>query len=151
MTTDTKTRVLDLLSAAARFFLAIMWIFAGWIKIDAHMEMTQNIMAYQIFTPDWSDYLARLIGPLELAGGLFLLLGIKLRASGWVSIVVLVLFIIGMLSAWSRGLVIDCGCFSPQPSDEGTNLIATVLRDVVYIAITLFMIYRPYKKFAIYP
>ena len=115
------------------------------------MEVTQNIIAYEIFTHEWSNILAQWIGPLELAGGLLLLAGIKLRESGWVSIVVLVLFIIGMYSAWSRGLVIDCGCFGSQPSDEGTNLIETILRDFVLIAVTLFMIYAPYKKFAIYP
>ena len=87
-----------------------------------------------------------------MAGGLLLLLGIKLRWSGKVSIIVLTLFIIGMLSAWQRGLVIDCGCFDPSAAGEGeTNLLVTVARDVAYIAITGFMMWRPFKKFAIYP
>ena len=64
----------------------------------------------------------------------------------------LTLFIIGMLSAWQRGLVIDCGCFDPSAAGEGeTNLLVTVARDVAYIAITGFMMWRPFKKFAIYP
>lgn len=147
----TREMVLDILSAAARFFMAYIWISAGWSKIGAHMDVTLTIQAYEIFTPAWSDLLARLIGPMELAGGLLLLLGIKLRPAGWVSIGVLVLFIIGLGSAWSRGLVIDCGCFNPDPTETGTNILATMGRDVFYIAITLFMIYRPFKKWAIYP
>ena len=78
-------------------------------------------------------------------------MGITLRPAGWVSIGVLILFIIGLGSAWSRGLVIDCGCFNPEPTETGTNILATMARDVFYIAITLFMIYRPFKKWAIYP
>ena len=58
---------------------------------------------------------------------------------------------IAACSAWSRGLVIDCGCFNPDPTETGTNILATMGRDVFYIAITLFMIYRPFKKWAIYP
>lgn len=151
-TRDTKSLVLDVLSALARFYMAYIWISAGWSKIGVHLDVTKAIEAYQIFTPDWSDLLAHIIGPLEIAGGLLLLLGIKLRWSGKVSIIVLSLFIIGMLSAWQRGLVIDCGCFDPSSAGEGeTNLLVTVARDVLYIAITAFMMWRPFKKFAIYP
>ena len=75
-----------------------------------------------------------------------------LRWSGKVSIIVLTLFIIGLLSAWQRGLVIDCGCFDPSQAGEGeSNLLVTVARDLGYIAITGFMMWRPFKKFAIYP
>lgn len=143
--------VLDVLSAVARFFMAYIWISAGMSKIGVHMDVTQTIMAYQIFTPEWSDMLATIIGPLEIAGGLLLALGIRLRAAGWVSIGVLTLFIIGLASAWSRGLVIDCGCFSPGEGEGGTSLVLTIARDVCYILVTLFMMYRPYKKFALYP
>ena len=131
--------------------MAFIWISAGTSKIGKHMDVTQTIQAYEIFTPAWSDLLARLIGPLEIAGGLLLLLGIKLRPAGWVSIGVLSLFIIGLGSAWSRGLIIDCGCFSPEATDTGTNILATMGRDAFYIAITLFMIYRPFRKWALYP
>lgn len=149
---DIKTLVLDVLSALARFYMAYVWISAGWSKIGVRLDTAKTIEAYEIFTPAWSDLLAQIIGPLELAGGLLLLLGINLRWSGKVSIYVLVLFIIGMLSAWQRGLVIDCGCFDPSAAGEGeTNLLSTVFRDVIYIAITGFMMWRPFKKFAIYP
>lgn len=149
--TSTSTRVLDVLSALARFGLAIMWMYAGYNKLGAHALTTQSIEAYDIFTPYWSQLLAGLIGPLEIAGGLILLLGIKLRPAGWVSIVVLLLFIIGLASAYSRGLQIDCGCFGPDPDSSATDLLWAIARDIGYVAVTLFMIYRPFKKFALYP
>lgn len=147
----TREVVLDVLSAAARFFMAYIWISAGISKIGVHMDVSRTIAAYEIFTPEWSDMLANIIGPLEIAGGLLLLLGIKLRPAGWVSIGVLALFIIGLTSAWARGLGIDCGCFNPGQETSATNLLRTIGRDVFYVAITLFMIYRPFKKFALYP
>ena len=145
------TRVLDVLSALARFGLAFMWIYAGATKIGDRVTVTRNIEAYEIFTAHWSGLLANLIGPLEIAGGLLLLLGIKLRPAGWVSVGVLLLFIIGLASAYSRGLQIDCGCFGPQPDSSGADLLWAIARDVALLATTLFMIYRPFKKLALYP
>lgn len=149
--TSTSGRVLDVFSALARFGLAAVWIFAGATKLGNHMTVTQSIEAYEIFTPHWSSLLANIIGPAELAGGLILLLGIKIRPAGWVSFGVLVLFIIGLSSAYSRGLQIDCGCFGPDPDSAGGDLLWAIARDVGLIAVTLFMIYRPFKKFALYP
>lgn len=149
--TSTSGRVLDVFSALARFGLAAVWIFAGATKLGNHMTVTQSIEAYEIFTPHWSSLLANIIGPAELAGGLILLLGIKIRPAGWVSFGVLVLFVIGLSSAYSRGLQIDCGCFGPDPDSAGGDLLWVIARDIGLIAVTLFMIYRPFKKFALYP
>lgn len=150
---STKELVLDVLAALARFGLAFMWIYSGWVKIaEPHINMAKTIEAYEIFTPYWSSVLANWIGPLELAGGLLLLLGIKIRWAGGVSIGVLVLFIIGLYSAHSRGLVIDCGCFDPAAADpQPGELLTAIRRDVFLIAATAYMMWRPYKKFAIYP
>lgn len=149
--TSSSERVLDVLSALARFGLAAMWIVSGSTKLGKHFAVTQSIEAYEIFTPYWSSLLANLIGPLELAGGLILLLGIKIRPAGWASFGVLVLFVIGLTSAYARGLQIDCGCFAPDPNSTGGDLLWAIARDIGLIAVTLFMIYRPFKKFALYP
>ena len=149
--TSTSERVLDVLSALARFGLAVMWIVRGTTKLGNHMTVARNIEAYDIFTPYWSSLLANIIGPLELAGGLILLLGIKIRPAGWVSFGVLLLFVIGLSSAYARGLQIDCGCFGPDPDNTGGDLLWAIIRDIGLIAVTLFMIYRPFKKFALYP
>lgn len=143
--------VLDALSALVRFGLAVMWIYSGSTKLGNHMTVTQSIEAYEIFTPYWSNLLANIIGPAEIAGGLILLLGIKIRPAGWVSFGVLVLFVIGLSSAYHRGLQIDCGCFGPNPDSSGGGLLWAIARDIGLIAATLFMIYRPFKKFALYP
>jgi uncharacterized membrane protein YphA (DoxX/SURF4 family) len=146
-------RVLDAVSFFARFFMAYTWIAAGAAKLDNHLNMTQAIMAYEIFTPQWSDLLARLIGPLEIAGGVLLLLGIFLRQASKVATVVLVMFIIGIAQAWVRGLGIDCGCFSIEPNMDkvAMDYFVTILRDIGYIALSVWTIYRPFKRFALHP
>lgn len=150
---DYRELGLDLLAALARFGLALMWIRAGFQKVaEPRINLAKTVEAYEVFTPYWSNLIAQVIGPLELAGGLILLLGIKIRWAGGVSLVVLVIFIMGLYSAHSRGLVIDCGCFNPAEADpqEG-ELVRAIWRDVFFIAVTAFMMWRPYTKFAIYP
>ena len=149
----TGQRILDAISAFARFYMAYVWISAGIPKLNDHMNMTQAIAAYEIFTPYWSDLLARLIGPLEIAGGVLLLLGIFLRQASKVATVVLVMFIIGIAQAWVRGLGIDCGCFSIEPNMDkvAMDYFVTILRDIGYIALSVWTIYRPFKRFALHP
>lgn len=148
----SKTLILDAISAFARFYMAYIWIKAGWVKINSHRDVTQAISAYKIFTQEWASYLAQLIGPLELAGGLLLLLGLFLRSSGKLSAIVLVLFMIGIGQAWARGLSIDCGCFKVEGinNDTQAHYLQTLLRDTGYVFLSLWIAYRPFKKFAIY-
>ncbi|KKO81060.1 DoxX family membrane protein [Corynebacterium minutissimum] len=154
----TKTKisaplVLDIISAFARFYMAYVWIKAGASKLTDQLAVSQSIKAYEIFTPEWSHYLSYLIGPLEICGGLLLLLGLFLRPSAWVGQIVLVLFMIGVAQAWARGLGIDCGCFSVSPDEDAQvmNYMMTLLRDVFYSVLMVWTIKRPFTKFALHP
>ena len=153
MTSAKSMSAADLMSALVRFGMAAVWIIAGIQKLDARMEMTQAIEAYGIFTPEWSGYLAYLICPLELMGGVLLLLGLFLKEASAVAAVVLVLFMVGISQAWARGLVIDCGCFGYDPADvsQGMNYALTLLRDATFLVLTLWTIWRPYRRYALHP
>ena len=94
--TVSKTQILDAISFISRFGLAAVWIVAGAGKVGKTMVETQTIMAYEIFTYEWSLFLGKIIGPMEVAGGLVLLLGIFLKPAGKLSAVVLVLFMVGI-------------------------------------------------------
>lgn len=148
-----KALIFDAISAFARFFLAFIWIKAGVAKINVHLSVFQSIKAYEIFTDEWANYLAYLIGPLEIAGGLLLLLGLFLRKSSVVSAIVLVLFMIGISQSWARGLQIDCGCFKVDAVSDPQvmNYVHTLLRDTVFLFLTGWLYFRPFRKFAIYP
>ena len=148
-----KAFILDCVSAFARFYMAYIWISAGISKLDQHATVAMTIRNYDIFTGEWSNFLAHLIGPLEIMGGVLLLLGLFLKKSNTVAIIVLTLFVIGISQAWIRGLEIDCGCFETDPNatDGPMNYLKTILRDVFYIALSAWTIFRPFKKFAIYP
>ena len=64
-----KKLILDVVSAFARFYMAYIWIKAGVAKLGEPLSVMQSIKAYEIFTLEWSGYLANIIGPLEIIGG----------------------------------------------------------------------------------
>nr|WP_275434284.1 MauE/DoxX family redox-associated membrane protein [Corynebacterium kefirresidentii] len=145
--------VLDVISFIARFGMAWVWIEAGVHKLGKTLDMTQAIKGYGIFTPEWAGYLATVIGPLEVIGGVLLLLGLFLRRSSIVATIVLLLFMVGIAQAWARGLDIDCGCFGydAQNPDRGMDYAKTLLRDAAYLFLTVWTIKRPFTKFALHP
>lgn len=147
-----KTTVLDVISFIARFYMAYIWIKAGVAKLGHNMDTAQSIKGYDIFTDAWANGLAPLVAPLEIAGGVLLLLGIFLRHSAIIGTIVLTLFIIGIAQAWSRGIVTDCGCLGAEGlSDEvGMNYSKTIARDVFYIVLMMWTYFRPFKKFSLY-
>ena len=112
----------------------------------------QSIKGYDIFSDAWANGLAHIIAPLEIAGGVLLLLGIFLRKSSVVGTIVLILFIVGISQAWSRGIVTDCGCFGNEgiSSEVGMNYAKTIARDCFYIFLMLWTYFRPFKRFALY-
>lgn len=149
---STKEKTLEVISAIARFWMGAMWIFAGATKLGNRVYMTQIIEAYEIFTIEWSGFLAVIIGPLEIAGGLFLILGLFLRQSAMVGTTVLVLFIIGIGQAWGRGLEISCGCFGEEVIENyPLEYATTIIRDIFYIFLHIWIFKRPFKRFALYP
>lgn len=145
--------MLDVISFIARFGMAWVWIEAGVHKLGKTLDMTQAIKGYGIFTPEWAGYLATVIGPLEVIGGVLLLLGLFLRRSSIVATIVLLLFMVGITQAWARGLDIDCGCFGydAQNPDRGMDYAKTLLRDAAYLFLTVWTIKRPFTKFALHP
>ena len=148
-----KTMVLDVISFFARFFMAYIWISAGLSKLGGISGVAQSIEAYGIFTQEWAGYLATIIGPLELVGGVLLLIGLGLKPASKLSIVVLTLFIIGIAQAWARGLQLDCGCFGQVDpatvSNFGLEYTKVIIRDLFFIALSLWTVFRPFTKWSL--
>jgi uncharacterized membrane protein YphA (DoxX/SURF4 family) len=89
---------------------------------------------------------------LEIALGLLLLAGLATRLVAGISAALLLVFIAGIISAWARGLQIDCGCFS-----SGGDLAAgkeaaywlDILRDVGFLALAGILLWKPRSRFSV--
>lgn len=146
-----SARSLDLVGLAARLVLGGVLIAAGLPKAMDLTGSVQNVLAYELF-----DYgTARLIGTvlpvLEIALGLLLVVGLLTRAAAAAGGLLMLVFIAGIVSAWSRGLAIDCGCFGTGgPVDpEETTYLVDILRDLVLLALAAWLVVRPRTPLAL--
>ena len=109
METQSETR--RWLSTIARLVLAGVWIAAGLSKITDLDASVRAVRAYRLLP----ELAAQLVGAgqpvIELLLGVLLLVGAGVRAGAVISAVLMLGFVIGISSAWARGLRIDCGCF----------------------------------------
>ena len=109
--------------------------------------------AYELFSRDVSDLIGTALPVVEIALGVMLLAGIFLRATAAVSGVIFAVFIAGIISAWARGLTIDCGCFGGGGYNANVTAwtyLSEILRDLVFAAGAVWVVKWPFKKWALY-
>ena len=130
-----------------RLVLAGIFIYAGYSKIflpivhprpsigAALMFFALQVDSYQLLPPWGVTFVARTLPFAEVALGLLLLIGWRLRI--WATIVTLVTlgFFAAVVRSYALGLQINCGCFAtPEPLT-----IKTVFRDGGLAALALLM------------
>jgi uncharacterized membrane protein YphA (DoxX/SURF4 family) len=128
------------LSTAARLFLAWVWFSAGWPKLMDSAGTVRSVRAFQILPEAVVPAYGYALPVVELALGVLLLLGLFTRAAAIATAAMMVMFIIGISSAWARGLAIECGCFGNAGSavaDPVPGYIRDLLRDVGYLLVAL--------------
>ena len=102
------------LSLLSRVVLGGVLIFAGIVKLPNIDTLIWEIEQYQILPNSLAVAYGYVLSPIEIALGVFLLLGIYLRISASISTLVVLSFTIAKISTLIRGLDIDiCPCFGP--------------------------------------
>lgn len=140
------------ISTAARLGLAAVWLVAGGLKVGDLAASGRAVNAYGIFPYE----VAKIIGAaqpfLEIALGLLLLAGLAVRLSAGLSAVLLVIFIAGIISAWARGLQIDCGCFSTGGelgAGQSPQYAWDIARDAGFLLLAGILLWRPRTRYSI--
>jgi uncharacterized membrane protein YphA (DoxX/SURF4 family) len=117
--------------------LAGIFICAGYNKIIDPVDFYKSIRMYHLLPDNPAWYLANYLPWLEIVGGIGLLwqrcrCPASLLVSG-----ALGLFIAAILSAWLRGLDIDCGCFGK--ADISSNYTWLITRDLLMLAAAIYL------------
>ncbi len=71
--------VLGILHWACRLFLAGIFIYAGYTKVENPLQFAAAVEAYQLLPPHLVIWVVRILPWLELILGIVLLLGIMIR------------------------------------------------------------------------
>lgn len=140
-----RERVLDGVGLLARLVLGGVLIAAGLPKLLDVTGSIQNVIAYELFSYEIARLIGTVLPVVEIALGGLLVVGVFTRASAALGGLLMVVFIAGIVSAWSRGLAIDCGCFGTGgPIDpEDTTYLLDIVRDLIFLALAAWLVVRP--------
>ena len=139
-------------STAARLILAGVLAVAGGLKVTQPVQAVMAVQAYEIFPPTLGQFLGYALPLFELALALLLLLGVATRMTALTVGGLMVVFILGIASAWARGLSIDCGCFGGGGQlrlGESPSYLPEILRDLLFLGLASWLAVFPASRFAL--
>jgi uncharacterized membrane protein YphA (DoxX/SURF4 family) len=107
MTTTSATPT----TLAARLLAGGVYTGFGLAKIGDVEGTIRSVRAYRLLPEAVVPTVGTALPAVEVAVGVLLLLGLLTRPAAVVTAVLSTCFVIGIATAWARGLSIECGCF----------------------------------------
>ena len=136
----------------ARLVVGGVWLVAGLLKVPDPAENVRAVRAYQLLPESLVPAVGYALPGVEILLGVGLLAGVLVRVNAVLSVVLLVAFVIGISSAWARGLSIECGCFGggggPAANAEA-KYPGELVRDFGLMLMAGWLVYRPRTGWAV--
>jgi putative oxidoreductase len=101
-----------------RVVLGILFIYSGVMKIIDTNFFVKSLENYKLLPVEALNIFALIIPWLELIIGILLLLGIFVKEGALLGSIMMVIFIVAIIIALSRGLNIECGCFGTADASK---------------------------------
>lgn len=135
----------------ARLVVGAVWVVAGALKLPDPAASVRAVRAYQLLPESVVPLVGHALPVVEVILGTCLVVGLLVRASGLVSALLLAAFVIGIASAWARGIQIDCGCFGGGGYHQGASADYPweIARDLLLLIVSLFLVVRPRTRLAL--
>ena len=141
----------DWFGLIARLVTGGVWIVAGMLKLPDPAGSVRAVRAYELLPESVVPTVGYLLPALEVVVGVLLVLGLLTRAAAVVSSLLFVAFVIGIASAWARGLHIECGCFGGGGFDAEADQDYPweIARDVGLLLLSLWLVVRPASRWSL--
>ena len=136
----------------ARVLVGTIWVVAGVLKLPDPHENVRVVRAYDLLPERVVPVVGHGLPVLEILVGLCLLLGLLTRVAAAVSALLLVAFVIGVASAWTRGMSIECGCFgggAGPAANARAKYPWEIARDIGVLLLSAWLVGRPRTPWAI--
>lgn len=142
---------LDLVGTLARVALAGVWLAAGVSKLADLGGSYVAVGAYELLPPGLVGPVSVALPVTELALGVLLLAGVRVRLVAALSAALLLVLAAGVAQAWARGLRIDCGCFGgggPVAAGQ-TRYPQELARDAGFLLLAGWLLVRPRTRWSV--
>ncbi len=138
----------ELVSLAARLFVAAVFLYAAYDKVWQPAAFAEAVAQYDLI-PLWLVNPASVVlAWLELILGALLVLGVAIRACAVWTSGLLLFFTALMVYAGLTGAGYDCGCFPGGGHPAGFE---TALRDLGFLIPSLWLVFLPGRWLALAP
>lgn len=139
------------ISFAARVLVGGVWIVAGLLKLPDPAASVRAVRAYQLLPETIVPVVGHGLPIVEVLVGITLVLGLLVRIGALLSCLLFVGFIVGISSAWARGLQIDCGCFGGGGFDAqaAQKYPWELARDLGLLFASIWLVWRPRGPWAL--
>ncbi|HOU54511.1 MAG TPA: MauE/DoxX family redox-associated membrane protein [Myxococcota bacterium] len=124
----------------ARVYLALVFLVACWHKIRHPDAFAVDVATYQILPLALVNLVAITLPWVELGAGVMLLVGFRARAGALMVTGMMLVFLAALIVALARGLDMSCGCFASQGAAEDPISYRTVLRDLGWLALAVYVL-----------
>jgi uncharacterized membrane protein YphA (DoxX/SURF4 family) len=130
------------LQLGGRALLGTIYLWAGVAKVTNTAAAVLAVGAYRVLPHVLVRPVAVALPWVEIALGLFILVGLFSRFSAIGLSLLTLAYIAAMAQAMARGLAIDCGCFGGNGTGSGVTWL-DLARDVGLLAVGLFLVWLP--------
>lgn len=139
------------LSLVGRLILGGTLLAAGLLKVSHPYTSAAAVRAYRLLPNNLANLIGYTLPWFEIGIALALILGLAVRICSVITGLLMIAFMVGVGSAWARGLTIDCGCFGGggKVAAGATQYWQEMLRDMGLIVIVVYLIWKPKSKFAL--
>jgi uncharacterized membrane protein YphA (DoxX/SURF4 family) len=140
-----------LTSTLARLVIGGVFAVSGWTKIVDLDQTIRSVRAYDLLPEAVVPTVGTALPVLELGLAALLLAGLVTRLAAAASALLCLVFLIGVVSAWARGLQIECGCFGNggPTANAVPGYIREIVLNTVLIAAAAWLIRRPASRFSL--
>jgi uncharacterized membrane protein YphA (DoxX/SURF4 family) len=114
-----NTAVHAWLGLLARLVIGGVLLVAGGLKVADPSGSVEAVRAYELLPAELVRPVGLALPAVEVVLGLALVLGVLTRLSAAVSALLFAAFVVAIVSVWSRGIAIDCGCFGGGGVEAG--------------------------------
>lgn len=126
-----------------RLILGLIFIFAAVGKIAAPELFAKEINNYNLINFELTNLIALTLPWIELIIAIFLITGIRIKASSAIAAIMLIVFIFAVGSAMARNLDINCGCFGRTIQKVGWGKI---FENTALLLGSIYLFIKPAQK-----
>lgn len=128
----------QIIDISSRWIISAIFSVSAVMKMISFKDTTVAVLGYEIVGISLASYVAIGLIVMEIFMALWGISGWNKQLFHQITITIFVVFIMFIISAWARGLEINCGCFgsSEVPENPVLGYIKDIIRDCIFIAIS---------------